>query len=193
MSVSKQWVTNPDNQNSVLSLYRGHALYTIEKIAEVLGTTFHNVGYVIGHCLPPDERKALARLRYSASKTGTKNPMKGKCGEQHHNWKGECDDGNGYLTCIHNGERQFVHRVVMAQAVGVPKITDELVVHHIDGDKTNNDLDNLALVTKAGHKAVHYMQSKDSKALQLKKTSIADAVTAILANDQQARSGTNRV
>jgi hypothetical protein len=176
MSISKEWVGNATNQLEALSLYRSRGLLTIEAIARQLDTTTHNVQHVLKFCMPAAERRALAKLRYSASKTGSKNPMTGKTGEQHHNWQGECEDGYGYLTCLHNGKRQLVHRIVMAEALSLQELPESLDVHHIDGNTKNNDLDNLALVTKAGHKRIHFMQVKDSLSLQLKKSSIADAL-----------------
>ncbi|WP_413777057.1 HNH endonuclease, partial [Streptococcus pneumoniae] len=50
----------------------------------------------------------------------------------------------------------------MMEALGLEKLPENLVVHHIDGDAKNNELDNLALLTREGHVAVHYLQSKDS-------------------------------
>lgn len=64
----------------------------------------------------------------------------------------------------------------MAEALSLQELPESLDVHHIDGNTKNNDLDNLALVTKAGHKRIHFMQVKDSLSLQLKKSSIADAL-----------------
>jgi len=123
------------------------------------------------------EFKALSAIRYSHSKEAEKNPMFGKIGEQHHNWVGLVDDGHGYLTCIKDGKRQFVHRVVMAEALGLAELPNTFDVHHIDeNQKKNNDLDNLALVTKAGHKKIHYLQAKDSLSVTLKKSRLRDAL-----------------
>lgn len=175
MSVSKAWVGDPKNRSKVLALYRSSEILKLTDIAEQLGTTFHNVSHVVRHSMPPAERKALAALRYSDSKQGSKNPMWGKKGEQHHNWKGLCEDGYGYLTCLHRGKREFVHRVVMAKALGLSRLPDGFEVHHIDEDPKNNDLDNLALVTPKGHRTVHYMQVKDSLSLKLKRSTLANA------------------
>ena len=35
------------------------------------------------------------------------------------------------------------------------KLKNTEVVHHIDGDSTNNDIDNLALMTAAAHTRLH--------------------------------------
>ena len=179
MSVSRAWVEKESNREAVLRLYRDPTLPTIEGIASQLSTTIHNVGWVVRKCLPEAERRALAALRYSVSKTGDKNPMKGKTGEEHPRWVGECEDGYGYLTCLWNGKRQFVHRVVMAQALGLAEIPEELDVHHIDSNPKNNKLDNLALVTRSGHRTIHSLQVQDPLSLQLKKSTLAEALRSM--------------
>jgi hypothetical protein len=51
----------------------------------------------------------------------------------------------GYVVITHKGIQYFAHRVVMALTHGVcPK---ELQVNHIDGNKLNNSVSNLELVT----------------------------------------------
>lgn len=179
MSVSKRWAENPDNVRRVLKLYKDPRILQMHEVAKRLGTRVQNISHVLKHNMPPAELKALQRLRYSASKQGSKNPMKGKTREQHHNWKGECEDGYGYLTCLHNGKRQFVHRVVMAKVLGVEELPAHLDVHHIDSDPKNNTLDNLALVTRKGHSTIHFLQVKDSVALQLKRQHLAEAFSSM--------------
>lgn len=46
------------------------------------------------------------------------------------------------------------HRLVMSEHLGRTLTGDE-VVHHLDGDKANNVLDNLQLLTNAEHSAIH--------------------------------------
>ena len=175
MSVSKKWVNDPVKVAEAIKAYRDREMLTMEQIAEKLATTHHNVSHVIRAHMPEAERKALAALRYSKSKEAEKNPMFGKRGEETHNWVGICEDGHGYLTCLHDGERQLIHRIEMSKAVGVKKLPTFMVVHHIDGNPKNNDMDNLALVTTAGHKTIHYLQAKDSKDLALRKSKLWEA------------------
>jgi hypothetical protein len=51
------------------------------------------------------------------------------------------------------------HRLIVEKALGVilPDIFD---VHHINGDKTDNRLDNLAIITHSAHTALHNRKGK---------------------------------
>jgi hypothetical protein len=51
------------------------------------------------------------------------------------------------------------HRVVMEQHLGRPLARNEWI-HHIDGDKTNNDLSNLALLTPKEHFVLNQLLAK---------------------------------
>ena len=52
---------------------------------------------------------------------------------------------NGYV---------LMHRVVMENQIG-RLLTNDEVVHHIDGNKSNNDISNLQLLTNAEHAKLH--------------------------------------
>lgn len=174
MSVNKEWLT-AENIKTVLTLYRSKEAPTLQGIADQMGTRIGNVWWTLKHHMPPAEFKALSKLRYSRSKMGKKNPMQGKTGDQHPRWVGEVKDGYGYLTCLVDGKRVFVHRHVMAKALGLKELPTKFDVHHINDNTEDNHLDNLALTTKVGHVAIHSRQRMDSKALRLKKLSLWDA------------------
>ena len=179
MCISNAWVASKENQERVLTAYKSLELPTVREVANQLGTTVHNVSRILSTRMSKEEFSALKALRYSKSKTGVKNPMKTRLGELHHNWKGECEDGYGYLTCIHGGERQFVHRVLLAMELGMKKLPSHLDVHHIDGNTRNNTLDNLALVTHAGHHNLHYLQAEDSLLLRSRKLTLVEALKCL--------------
>jgi hypothetical protein len=64
---------------------------------------------------------------------------------------GETRKSDGYIQ-IHlpGGQKTYKHRLVMEQHLGRPLRPDELV-HHIDGNKENNDLSNLQLLHIGEH------------------------------------------
>lgn len=51
---------------------------------------------------------------------------------------------NGYVVKNENGKRIFEHRLVMEKHLG-RKLKRTEVVHHIDGSRSNNKIDNLML------------------------------------------------
>ena len=62
-------------------------------------------------------------------------------------------DGHDSERIWHNGRYIEYYRKVMADAIGIDpdKIPDNMYIHHIDGDRMNNDIDNLMLCTKKAH------------------------------------------
>ena len=83
-------------------------------------------------------------------------------GEKHYAWKGRLMDKDGYVTIHCKGHPNarkhthyvFEHRLVMEEALGRFLLPSE-VVHHRDGVKHNNQLENLQLFSSNGeHLAV---------------------------------------
>jgi len=159
MSVSKGFVQDRNNVNEVLAAYLAPDKPTLQQVALRLGTTFHNVQHIVTQGLSKEALKAEQALRYSRSKMGPDNPMTDKSGSQHHGFKGDVPDGHGYLQRKVGRRYEYVHRIVMAEALGMTKLPEWVEVHHIDEDKTNNALDNLAVVTKKGHRYLHAKRS----------------------------------
>jgi len=72
----------------------------------------------------------------------------------------------GYVF-LHQKPNQYKakHRIVMEQHLG-RKLSSNEIVHHIDGNKTNNDISNLVLVTRAEHVNIHRKQLLESRKIK---------------------------
>lgn len=63
-------------------------------------------------------------------------------------------DSFGYRLITVNGRRIREHRHVMEQALG-RRLASTEIVHHVDGNKLNNALENLELTTRDSHPKEH--------------------------------------
>ena len=82
---------------------------------------------------------------------------------------------NGYLTiCIEN-KKYYVHRLIMEEYLGRKLIKNEQV-HHINGNKLDNRIENLQLINLGEHQKIHSKNNnfgKDRKGIEpVNKTNI---------------------
>ena len=85
------------------------------------------------------------------------------------------NDGDGYLQCLkpewytgRSGSTYvFYHHVVMCKALGLTEIPKGFCVHHIDGDRYNNDMSNLCMMTISAHSKLHNVQRNLCKVQRL--------------------------
>lgn len=79
------------------------------------------------------------------------NPPVPKKGSANPNWKGGISVSRGYFV-YSAGEHvgRFVHVIIVEKALGRRLLKSE-VVHHIDGNKQNNEHSNLLVCTKSYH------------------------------------------
>ena len=146
----------------VLDKYRT-TLLTQQHIADKLGLTRTVVSQCINSHLTTEEKLTLKAKRYAVSKQGDNNPMKGKFGNEHHNFIGCVSDGNGYFMIIkpswYTGRRGckhvFEHSVVFCESLGITEVPKGFCIHHVDGDRTNNNMNNLAMMTLGAHTKLH--------------------------------------
>ena len=77
------------------------------------------------------------------------------------------DNGEGYLKVEIGGNTYYLHRLV-ALTFNADESKDKLknkeyqncVVHHIDRNKSNNNLENLTILTPDKHQAIHKIWRK---------------------------------
>ena len=110
------------------------------------------------HNMTTDEYKALgyetlspARLRQLRTLPIARGEVRRLYGEEHPNWKGGHIARSGYKIVSKRGKtNQYEHRVIAEQMIGRPLEPDE-VVHHIDGNRSNNDPSNLQVMKRREH------------------------------------------
>ena len=61
---------------------------------------------------------------------------------------------DGYMGIMINGKPKRMHRIIMEKHIG-RKLKPEEIIHHIDGDKLNNDIVNLHICNNGDHARVH--------------------------------------
>lgn len=153
--------------------------WTMQEVEEKLGVSYELITKIWKIFYTPTERKERKRKMYQKAKLGPKNPRYGKpC----INKKDDVDDGNGYsitwkpawYTGRKGSKYVFDHQLVICEALGITEIPKGFVVHHIDGDKKNNSLNNLALLSVGAHTRLHREEASKTSPEKSTPSSSAD-------------------
>lgn len=125
---SNQWHKVNFNQSHVVHLYY-NLNYSLRKIATIYNCTHSAVSkYFSDNNM--SIRSGSSKIYYESRRVKYR--------------KHELLDSNGYVLLTINGEMIREHRYVMGNYIG-RELDENEYVHHIDFDKTNNDIDNLFL------------------------------------------------
>lgn len=157
-------------------------LMSLQDIAGETGISPKKVRDVIEAQFSTELRSKRSARVYSKSKIGSSNPMFDKKGELHPNYKGVVSDGRGYLMVLkpdwYTGRKGsnhvFLHNIVICEHLGLTEIPEGFCVHHIDGNKINNDISNLCLLTIGAHSKLHQLQNKMCKVQRLSDNGVGD-------------------
>jgi len=148
MSVSKKDLMDAELCEKVVRRYRSLEK-NMEEIAAEYGVTLHTTSAILRAKLSPEEKARLRGANHSRKKAGEANPMFGR------KTAAERILRNGRAAVWNGAGYTFEHRLIAAKMLGLENLPEHLEVHHIDGDKTNNSPDNLAVTTKRGHRYLH--------------------------------------
>lgn len=75
--------------------------------------------------------------------------------EKIHNSRVDTGSNKGYQKTY----GRHTHRIIAEQILGRPLKSDE-IVHHIDGNKRNNNPDNLMVMTQSEHAHLHFTKKR---------------------------------
>lgn len=71
-------------------------------------------------------------------------------------------DKDGYIWISEKGTQYALHRKIMEEHIG-RKLTENDIVHHLNGDTHDNRIENLQLTTRSEHQAIYHKESQNNR------------------------------
>src|SRR5437016_6435223 len=106
------------------------------------------------YCQICGERFEIERWRLGKAKTCSTT-----CRQRHNGqFSGEPQRHRGNRKTYTKWHGRHMHRVAMEKKLGRPLLAGE-IVHHIDGNKFNNEASNLLVTTRQDHVRLHGLQN----------------------------------
>jgi hypothetical protein len=122
------------------------------------GASLTHIGKVCGYCRET-VKKYLSKhieIRKKGLPKGTPTPWMKRFGPENNNYKRgySVEKRSGYL--FNNQSKKYIHSEIVESVLGRPLKSNE-VVHHLDGNGSNNAKNNLIICTQSYHAYLHYL------------------------------------
>lgn len=127
---------------------------------------------------PEDFKRERKARSYSRSKSGDNNHWTGVTGSDHPKFKGDISDGKGYTLVLRpdwftgrtGSNHVFKHHVVLCANLNLNEIPEGYVVHHCNCVPTDNDFNNLVLMTRSEHGRLHQYLRESAETISKEST-----------------------
>lgn len=146
----------------------------VECICVICSNNFHawpcrkNSKTCSKECLYTYRSKNLHKGNFKKGEHPSKNTefKKGMIRELAPSWKGgKINNGSGYIKTYKSNKsikKTYEHRLIMEAYIGRPLSSKE-IVHHIDGNRSNNDISNLMLFKNHSEHRIHHVNLQKLK------------------------------
>lgn len=163
--------TNPEEGIAFVNEYLSSERPYFKELCQKYKVSLSKGRNYLKRYLTEEQRKEQHSLRVAQARFA----RNGATGKHSANYKGICVDSEGYASVYTTAldeetSRARLNRKVFAEALGIDVhcIPQSLEVHHIDTDRLNNNLDNLALCTRQAHAKLHKQLRDLEKYMTLK-------------------------